>query len=387
MTETQAIDAPTRERFRMLAKQILHRRLRQRLTLQPWLVVLWPWSWIAKRPAVRSLVFAAAAVMVVLAIGAGSWHPLYVAKVLITGCALYLSMLANFGVARIYQRLYFRLRRVALMPEDALERWYLARVSNLLGHINLCPAKSAYTFRRSVREDGVLWAIYAANICFGIPATLQYVNRRIYPDGHLLALPAWIALAALSIVTVFSAGWLVPHALLTARFPLQLARLPVRSYPRMAGSVSLNVVGDAFLLISALFTALFLPALAVLYVGGIRPDAGTLLSACSYGIMMLSGGMLSQIALAIALRGHRQKKLVEYGFHVEQAFEQFMKNPSPDQHSRVKQLLLQRKVIGMLPATGFSFWSAAGFILLCAFNVGMLLFFWYVCGSVPQIFR
>ena len=36
----------------------------------------------------------------------------------------------------------------------------------------------------------------------------------------------------------------------------------------------------------------------------------------------------------------------------------------PELHARLKELLLQRKVIKTLPVTGFSLWSAIGFALL-----------------------
>ena len=62
---------------------------------------------------------------------------------------------------------------------------------------------------------------------------------------------------------------MVAHALLIARFPLELAKLPVRSYPRVPAQVSLNAVGDAFLLISAIFTVAMpvITGVAAIYTG------------------------------------------------------------------------------------------------------------------------
>lgn len=60
---------------------------------------------------------------------------------------------------------------------------------------------------------------------------------------------------------------------------------------------------------------------------------------------------------------------------------------APRDHGRLKELLQQRKVIRTLPATGFSFWSAVGFVLVFAVDIGILLFFCYVSGKVPQFLR
>lgn len=369
--DTAADVAPDGRRFEQLARDILRRRSRRQIALRPWLVAFWPWSWVQHRPATRSLLLAAAAgtltaLAAVRAVAAEHVRT-YAALVLTSSVFLFVGMLAGFVGPIVYGRLFARLRHVALMPEEAFTRWYLAKVSAVLGHVNLSSDAPNPSLRRTLREDRFLWGGFLVNATFALVAQYLYLNPQIGNFRARLALGLLLAAANLSV------GWFVAHSVLIVRFALDMARLPVRYYPDIPSSVSLKVVGNAYLLLAAVYSVMYVPILVLGYLCKAPDTAESRMLAAFGGLYLFASVVMTQVALAFAFHEHRQRKLVEYGLHVEEAFGHFMRDPSPPTHARLSDVLRQSDVLRRLPRTGFTAWTAAGFVGLVLFDVALVV--------------
>jgi|FaiFalDrversion2_1042247.scaffolds.fasta_scaffold01362_1 hypothetical protein len=360
------------KRFQKIAVDILEKKAELECNITPWLIAVWPWSWIQHRPLARSVAFALVAFGVVLVTNAFQISAVFVLKFAIVSAVLFAGLYNAFLVSRIFSRLFYRLRQFCLMPPEVLARWYLNSVSKFFGKVNLYADRKGYGLRELWRDNPLILLLWLGISALVVPSEWYVLDE--LPKMNL----ASIARAAMYAIAGISVSWAAPFAFFSIKFVLDLTKIPIRYYPSMPACISLKSVGTVYLQLASLYSVTYAEVLTVAYLSRIKLTPLSIFWLVLAAAIVMTSAVVSQIVIAFVFREQKQKKLVEYSFHLEQAFQEFMKNPTLETYERVNELLRLEKLMNKLDTSGFSGWSLVGFLLLLGFNIGISIAYGYL---------
>jgi tetratricopeptide (TPR) repeat protein len=157
-----------------LVRRIQNAERHRTITIHPYLELLPPWSIVPRLPlpAVISCFLIAAMSYAILALThIDSWSPIFHFRMGIVGLIIFLGLWYPFAFAKLLRNYFTRLERVALLPTDTFQRWYLAQVAHFFGVANLDEGRGPQPV-----WDGV---------GFSVDEPLILRLAKLYPPEHL----------------------------------------------------------------------------------------------------------------------------------------------------------------------------------------------------------
>jgi tetratricopeptide (TPR) repeat protein len=127
-----------------LVRRIQNAERHRTITIRSYLELLPPWSIVARvrLPAVVTSFLIAALSYAILALThIDSWSTVFHLRMGIVSLIMFLGLWYPFAFASILRKYFTKLERVALLPADTFQRWYLSQVAQFFGVANLAEAR------------------------------------------------------------------------------------------------------------------------------------------------------------------------------------------------------------------------------------------------------
>lgn len=329
---TQPIDASTVERLGSRAEELLRAEQAGTLRLRNWTDGLLPWSFLRPAPLQRSAALTLVLLLIVLAVQGEQLNwPRFFEQLSIMPI-IFLGLSWPFFGVRFLERGYERLLPVVTVPEDVFRRFYLRQMRKVLGAT--AEDDGSYAgWRRATRVNRPQLAIAGTFFLMLLPFQYYCADDSPY-DGSLAASARYFVY----VFEALSVSWCATFAVLSPRMIPEFSTLPQRYFLSMPDAVSLRPLGSMFLVYSVL-AAVWNPFILAQHyvfqthdtVFAISVTYVTMITLLFMGLMIMP-----QVAVRRMLRRLRDRKMTEYSFQVEQAFERFVKAPGPDSFERLQ---------------------------------------------------
>ena len=128
------------EEAERLVQRIQNAERHRTINIRPYLALLPPWSIVARvrlPPVVTSFLIALTFYVALLLWFFNSWDTAFHLRMGIVCLNMFLGMWFPFAFANLLRVYFTKLERVALLPADTFQRWYLSQVAQFFGRLNL----------------------------------------------------------------------------------------------------------------------------------------------------------------------------------------------------------------------------------------------------------
>jgi tetratricopeptide (TPR) repeat protein len=346
-TEEPPADArPTREiierlaphvkrRLSELARTIFARDVTRKVSLDHWTTLLPPWSFLRPAPVARTALFTLSALVLVVLLHLPEWSTVRVVQQVVIWSLIAQGCLMPFLAGRLLQRTYAQLVPIVMMPEDAFRRFFLEQCTFLFGATaNVQTESAAPSLRDQLLRN---WPhLLVAGACFLGLLFFQYVCAADHPTGFS---PALVLRYISYVLQAYVLVWAIPFAIFGLWFIPRFGTLPLRYFLGMPDSVSLKTLGAYYLKLTFAGAMGYTVALFQHYV--FRTHATSPIVSVSYIVICSAWLVLimlvTQWQLYHALRRLKHRRLLEYSYHLEEAFERQMKQPSREAQASVDE--------------------------------------------------
>ncbi|MDD2710456.1 MAG: hypothetical protein PHV34_20955 [Verrucomicrobiae bacterium] len=277
--------------------------------------------------------------------------------------------------------LYEQLRPVVTIPQAAFRRWFLAECIPFVGSFHLLQQEGRFSWGDFCRREKfhlvVFLLAFAAFLPFQTACALGM-------DQFTCAPSCWVRFF-FYYLEVYLLAWIPAFVIRALLFIFGFVRLPVRYFIGMPDSVSLKPLGTFYLKIATvgfcaftLFT--FQHYLFQTYVTVTLASIGYILIVYLLFFLIM---LFSQALIMVSLDRHRQRAIVDFSYHIEDAYKVFIEKPTPDNfntlanHKLHLDFLKRELKIGGLTKYGY-LW----FLSLALAEIAiMILYFILVKGS------
>jgi tetratricopeptide (TPR) repeat protein len=369
------IEPARRRQLADLADAVFHLEKTRQLKLRHWVELHQPWRAIAASPLQGSLLIAAGLYAACLASYLLAWDDRRALQFAVVYLLIWLFLYLPFVIARMLERTYVRLLPVVNMPEDAFRRFFIRQAAHILG--NTCtfeePEGSAVRFSWQHNRTQLLIALAA------IPPVLflQYIcaNEPPWP----ITLPK-LALYFTGVLQVYVCAWIFPLAVSCIFFIPRFSNIPVRYFLGMPPALSLGSVGTFYIRVSWLACCGYFLFMLQHYVFMTYETAP--LVSVAYSVVgiswMFSVVLLTQYQLYRLLQRLKARKIFEYSYHVEDAFERVMKNPNDKAFEQLRAHQQFMSSLQRLSTCGLTRADLVHFLLITAVLLGITLGYAYL---------
>ena len=333
-----------------------------------WITAMPPWRWIAPRP----LVGAAALMTAVLAVVLGtSWRilsPINVVRLGVIALLCTWGLAAPFVGAKALSAAFARMRGAVTLPTETFSRWFLAEMVRLGAYRP--GGDDPADLRGTLRGDRFIFASFWLWTIGSVPFVYACVRGLDAPGGELWARGGTVAGViryAFYLFEIFTLVWVPAFVVRAIELAPSFASLPVRYFVGMPDAVSLKPLGTLYLRLAAIGAPGFALFALQHYVGKTYETAPVLstLFVVVDSAVFFAMLFVSQAVIAISMSRLKQRFLVEYSYHLESAFSDFMREPSGERFNRVSELERYRAHLDdHLPVTGLGRGTLASFVLL-----------------------
>jgi serine/threonine protein kinase len=370
------LEPARRRQLSDVAEAVFRQGKTRQLALAHWTEVLYPWRLIRERPLLGAVgtalgLYGVVAVLQCVTGDLARLGPLAICWVLI-GIGLY----GPFRVAQMLEQTYVRLLPAVNMPEDAFRRFFVRQSVFILGGTCGLDATAHRAGWRLCWQYSRPHLLIAA--AFVPPLlVLQYLcaNESLLPItvGRLVLLGT-------GIMQVYALAWIFPLAVLSVFFLPRFYNVPVRYFLGMPVELSLGSVGNFYIRLSWLASLGYLFFLLQHYV--FRTYHTVPLASVLYIILGLSWivfiVLVTQYQLHQLLTRLKARKILEYSYHVESAFERVMKKPTQEAFAELATHQQFLKALHKLSACGLTRQDLASFLLILGFLMGVTSVYGYL---------
>ncbi len=315
-----------------LAQRVLSVEGDSRVKVRNWTDAIPPWRWIRGAPLLGSAAVSIGILTTVLLLQGDELTAAIAAQQVAIASIYWLGLYGVFLGSGLVGATFTKLLPVVAIPEDTFKRFYLRQCSFILG--NSCPQEpgdGAPSVMEVLRKD---WRhVLMAVAFFLMLLPLQYLCADDPFEFRVPVLARYFAY----VFEAFAVSWMAGVAVLGLRFIPGFVGLPQRYFLGMPDSVSLRPLGSLFLQFALLASLVFTGALAQHY--AFRTHATSSVASYAYIVVCLglvaSVLLLSQLVIRHALSQLKERKLTEYSYHVESAFDAFIKSPTAETYDRM----------------------------------------------------
>ena len=351
-----------------LVRQLLEAGRERMPDLALWVASIPPWRWVAGRPLLGSAAFMTAVFAVVLG---ASWRilsPMNVGRLGVIALLCTWGLAAPFLGAKALGSAFAKMRGAVTLPTETFWRWFLSEMVRLGAYQP--GGGDPDDVRGTLRGDKFIHASFWLWMVGSIPFVFVCVRGLDAPGGELWQRGgtfAGLVRYAFYLFEIFALVWVPAFVVRVVELAPSFASLPVRYFVGMPDAVSLKPLGTLYLRLAAIGAPGFALFALQHYLGRTFETAPILSTAFVIVDSAVFFAMLfaSQAAIAVSMRRLKQRLLVEYSYHLEAAFADFMRAPSGDRFNRVTELERYKVHLdGSLPVTGLGRGSLVLFLLL-----------------------
>jgi tetratricopeptide (TPR) repeat protein len=372
---TQSLEPARRRRLAEVADAVLHLAASRQLRLRHWTELHYPWRALAQHPLAGSIIMTIALYALSIAAQLAAWDDRRAIQYTVAYVVVWLGLYIPFVLARMLERAYDRLVPVVNMPEDAFRRFFTRQVAHVLG--GTCASGEPQVNR-------VLWS-WRHNrphllTAFGalIPLlTLQYVCANESP------LPITLPKAVLyisAVIQVYVTMWIFPLAVSSLYFIPRFGSVPLRYFLGMPAALSMASVGTFYVRFA--WVACFGYFFFILQHYVFRTyQTAPLVSATYTGVgicWVILVSIVSQYQIHMLLKHLKARRILEYSYHVEDAFERVMKNPTEKGFEQLRAHQDFMSSLRRLSTRGLTDSDVVQFLLIAAILLGITVAYAYL---------
>jgi hypothetical protein len=370
------LEPARRRQLSEVAEAIFHLAKSRQLSLSHWTSLHYPWRLVRRRPMLGSM--AVALILCGLALAPHhlaadmSWTVRLGIIAVGVGGALCLPVV----ITRLVEQSYVRLLPAVNMPEDAFRRFFIRQCAYLLGGSCAVPeAEQEGRFKLSWQHNRPQLLIAA--LCLPPLLVVQILcgNEPLWPVTW-----ARVGLYVFGMLEIYAVVWVMPLAALGAFFLPRFYNVPVRYFLGMPAELSLGSVGSLYVRLSWVGCGGFLVFLTQHYVWHtyqtvpVASTAFVLVGVC-WAVLVV---IVTQVQLYQLLSRLKARRIVEYSYHLEAAFERVMKKPTEKGFEELAAHQQFMKGLNKLSTRGLSRGDLLSFLLIVAILVGATAIYGYL---------
>lgn len=369
------LEPARRRQLSEVAESVFHLEKTRQLTLRHWAELHYPWRAIRHFPLTGSLFIAAGLYAACVTIQLLDWEARRVVQFGVAYVIIWMGLYLPFVIARMLESTYVRLLPVVNMPEDAFRRFFIRQVGHILG--NTCTTKE--TGREAARLS---WQHNRAQLLIALGALpplllLQYIcaNEPPWP----ITLPK-VALYFSATLEIYVLMWIFPLAVSSLLFIPRFSNIPLRYFLDMPDALSLSSVGKFYIRLSWLACLGYFFFLLEHYV--FRTYQTVVFVSDAYVVVGICWAvaivLISQHQLHRLLKNLKTRKMVEYSYHLEDAFERVMKNPNDKAFEQLRAHQQFSNSLRRLSTRALTRADIVHFLLIVALLLGITLGYAYL---------
>lgn len=341
-----------------------------------WITALPPWSYAEKNPLLRSLIFTFVILVIVFLFNIRNLNLERALQFLNIGFLCFLGIWAPFVFQGFFKDLYDHLRAVITIPQSTFKRWFISECTPLTGQTFL-KKNPDLSLKSLFLSDSLNFSLFVISFLILIPfqASCALGYEPFSPD-----IPNFSRFL-FYFLEVYLLVWIPPFVIRALAFIPSFVRLPIRYFIGMPDFLSLKPLGMFYLKIAGLGSLAFLLFTLQHYLFKTHQSVTftsvlfiLLISSLFYGIMFLSQAMI-----VMNLSKHRQKAIIDYSYHIEESYKNFMEKPIEENfvilknHQRNLKYIRKELSINGLPRTGY-IW----FLLLSVLEILLIILYFYL---------
>jgi serine/threonine protein kinase len=371
-----ALEPARRRHLSEVAELVFHQGKTRQLSLTHWTELHYPWRLIRRRPLLGSIVTALSLYGLVLTLDLLSGGPIRAVRMAVVCLGVGLALYFPFLLGRLLEQTYVRLLPAVNMPEDAFRRFFIRQSAYILG--------GTCAMRASEQQGGfkLSWQynrphLLIAALAFPPLLVLQFfcANEAFWPV-------TWdrLGLFGAGFLEVYAIGWVTPLAVLSVFFLPRFYNVPVRYFLGMPAELSLGSVGSFYVRLSWLACVGYLVFLIQHYLWRTHqtvPIASALFVLIGMCWIMLIV-ILTQYQLYRLLGRLKARKILEYSYHVESAFERVMRSPTEKGFQDLAAHQHFMKSLRSLSARGLTREDLLNFLLILALLLAVSFAYGYL---------
>jgi len=353
--------------------------------IRMWITALPPWRWLRRKPFLYSSFFTAALLLVVFIFNYKIINPINSLRFVTIGMLVLWSVYLPFVVPKLLINLYHQLKAAVTLPTQTLSRWFLAEVVSLGIYTN----EEQSSVRKNLKKDPFI----LTQFFLWMAASVVFYSIIVYgidpPGGFYWQQTGWvpgIIRYCLYFLEIYFLLWVPPFVIRAILIIPRFIRLPVRYFISMPDAVSIKPLGNFYLKLGALGAISFFFFAFQHYVA--KTYLTTPLS--SIGFILMNSMLffvivfVSQINILLLMAKLRKRKLVQFSFTLEEAFQTYMQECRGDKFKKLRELEenldhLKKK----LPRSGLSRPAFCLFLFLSVIIIGMLAaYFWLTFNGI-----
>jgi serine/threonine protein kinase len=370
------LPSPRRRHLSEVAEVVFRLDRSRQLSLTHWTVLHFPWRLIRHRPALGALVLVLALYGMDVALHLPAWDTAAVLRLGVVCALMWMQLYFPFVFARLLETTYVRLLPTVNMPEDAFRRFFVRQSAYVLGgSCGLREPETQGCWRTSWQYNRP--HLVLAALSFGPLLVLQCTCGNAAPWPLTWA---GIALFGAALLQTYLALWITPLAALCPLFIPRFASIPVRYFLGMPAELSLAAIGTFYVRVSWLAGLGYVAFLLQHYV--FRTYQTVPLFSVPYCVVGICWAvaviLVTQYQLRRLLAHLKARKILEYSYHVEAAFERVMKKPGDKTFAELRAHQDFLKNLNHLPTRGLTPEARLHFLLILTLLVGATVVYGYL---------
>jgi tetratricopeptide (TPR) repeat protein len=373
------LDPPRRRHLSEVAEAIFHLEKTRQLSLFHWTALHYPWRLIRRRPLLGSVTITLVLYGLALALHLLSGDATRTVRLALVCVGAGLALYLPFLLPRLLEQTYVRLLPAVNMPEDAFRRFFIRQSAYILG--------GTCGLRDSEHHSGfkLSWQYNRPHLLIAALAFPPLLILQLFCANDPFWPITWarLGLFAAGILETYALVWLIPLAVLLVFFIPRFYNVPVRYFLGMPAELSLGAVGSFYVSLGWFACAGHFFFLAQHYVWRTYqtvPVASVLF--VLVGICwIISIVIMTQYQLYRLLGRLKARKILEYSYHVEGAFERVMKKPTEQGFAELAAHQQFMKSLHGLSARGLSREDLLNFLLIVAVLLGLTAVYGYLVMS------
>lgn len=331
--------------------------------LEMWCAVLPPWRWLVPAPTLRSGIFALGSFALATATVGPSIEPLHIGWFAVISAIIFLGCWVPFAVPRLLRTLFQELRGAVTLPAASFRRWFQAELVPFIGSAHALNEGERWTVGAMFRRDRFLaWALVLWAFLFW-PMQMACANGGDPFEGTAPKLARYVFYTT----QVWVLAWIPPFVWRSLTFIPGFVHLPIRHFVAAPDQATLKPLGSFYLKVS--FLASMCGFLVTLQHYLFRTHETVPLFSLPFQVvtvlMVISFVFVSQVLIIAAMERLRQRRLVEFSYYVEAAFDRFLRVGTPEAFEALTERRDQARFLRRsLRLGGLSSWAKFGLAAL-----------------------
>lgn len=383
------LDVRVRRELRDIALKNLERQVDD-FSITPWVVIIPPWRWFGKRPFLGSIFSCLALFAALVLLNINKLTAIFLIKNLIVISSVWLGFYGIYYFKKVYIQIFYDIKKISLLNEDTLNRWYVNNICPVWGYINILPEeeRNKYSFTQSWKDNKLIlmqfifWSI--------VNGTIAILGTQRF-DFQLS--PGWLMQTFVCFLWTYSFMWTSHYGHSAILFLMRLRSLPIRYYFFLPHFLTLKSVGGRFVKIGWVASIHFWLLLGGLHFWRVlEPHEGesvflaaiiagaVILILTFYIIYQIMTIVVTQFALSSSMLEYKRKRLVEFMHHLEEKSNNFLQAPNENAFNSVEALAKYRRIFRKLPVYSLTLGTSLSSFAQMILNLG--LFYLYIQYSI-----